>query len=93
MPMPAEADSEFWHRFQRPPTMEDERKTNDFFTNTDKSPDLGWVYTVVAGMLNILVIYDAAMGPAFAIGPRPEGDGDGEGAAREQPAGVQGAAS
>jgi hypothetical protein len=27
--------------------------------------DLGWVYTVIAGVLNILVIYDAIAGPAF----------------------------
>ncbi len=26
--------------------------------------DLGWVYTVIAGVLNILVIYDALAGPA-----------------------------
>ena len=45
----------------------------DFLTNSDKTPDLGWVYTVVAGMLNILVIYDAAVGPAFvATAARPE---------------------
>lgn len=31
--------------------------------------DLGTVYTMVAGLLNILVVFDAAMGPAF---PPPE---------------------
>ncbi len=30
-----------------------------------KTWDLGWVYTVIAGVLNILVIYDAVAGPAF----------------------------
>jgi len=30
-----------------------------------KTWDLGWVYTVIAGVLNILVIYDAIAGPAF----------------------------
>lgn len=30
----------------------------------DKRWDLGWVYTVIAGVLNILVIYDAVAGPA-----------------------------
>ena len=29
----------------------------------DKRFDLGWVYTVIAGVLNILVIYDALAGP------------------------------
>lgn len=36
----------------------------------DKNWDIGWVYTVIAGVLNILVIYDAIAGPAF--GPRKE---------------------
>jgi hypothetical protein len=27
--------------------------------------ELGWVYTVIAGVLNILVIYDAVAGPAM----------------------------
>jgi hypothetical protein len=31
----------------------------------DKTWDLGWVYTVIAGVLNVLVIYDALAGPAF----------------------------
>src|SRR2546421_514826 len=34
-------------------------------TNDDKSYDIGWVCTVVAGVLNILVIYDAFAGPAI----------------------------
>jgi hypothetical protein len=31
----------------------------------DKTWDLGWVFTVIAGVLNIMVIYDALAGPAF----------------------------
>jgi hypothetical protein len=92
MPMPSEETSEFWHRFQRPQTFEDEQRNNQFLTNSDKSPDLGWVYTVVAGMLNILVIYDAVMGPAFLAAPRREEE-SGPSAARPQPAGTEGAAS
>ncbi len=38
---------------------------NELQTEGDKSYDLGWVYTVIAGVLNILVIYDAVAGPAF----------------------------
>jgi hypothetical protein len=34
----------------------------------DKRWDLGWVYTVIAGVLNIMAIYDAYAGPAFASG-------------------------
>jgi hypothetical protein len=41
-----------------------EEKLNDQLRNSDKSPDLGWMYTVIAGVLNILVIYDAIAGPA-----------------------------
>jgi hypothetical protein len=44
-------------------------------------------------MLNILVIYDAVMGPAYAATPRPkEGAGDGTAPAAE-PVGTEGAAS
>jgi Family of unknown function (DUF6677) len=38
---------------------------NDILRNSDKTPDLGWMYTVIAGVLNILVIYDAYAGPAL----------------------------
>src|SRR5262245_15253308 len=34
----------------------------------DKRLELAWVYTVIAGVLNILVIYDAVAGPAFGPG-------------------------
>ena len=33
----------------------------------DKRLELAWVYTVIAGVLNILVIYDAVAGPAFGL--------------------------
>lgn len=39
-------------------------------TAGDKTWDLAWVYTVIAGVLNIMIIYDAFAGPAFV--PRPE---------------------
>ena len=41
---------------------------NELQTNGDKTWDLGWVYTVIAGVLNIMVIYDALTGPAFLVG-------------------------
>jgi hypothetical protein len=41
---------------------------NRLQTNGDKTWDLGWVYTVIAGVLNIMVIYDALTGPAFLVG-------------------------
>jgi hypothetical protein len=90
---PGDGQPGFWHDYQRAPrNAAEEREINEFLTNSDKSPDLGWVYTVVAGMLNILVIYDAIMGPAFIFLPRPEGE-TGEGIASGQPASAGGAAS
>jgi hypothetical protein len=35
----------------------------------NKRWDLGWVYTVIAGVLNLLVIYDALAGPMFRDPP------------------------
>jgi hypothetical protein len=51
--------------FQRTPS---EQEINELQQQGDKTWDLGWVYTVIAGVLNILVIYDAFAGPAFAEG-------------------------
>src|SRR5262249_40079659 len=81
MPVPSDEQSPFWHSFQRPISPIDERLINEQLTNSDKTPDLGWVYTVVAGMLNILVIYDAAVGPAFPASPTRTEDEPGTGGA------------
>jgi hypothetical protein len=54
-------------KFERMPSYDE---LNNFLRNHDKGPDLGWVYTVVAGVLNILVIYDAFAGPAFRTAGR-----------------------
>ena len=67
MPLPSKESSPFLHDFQRCPS---EDEINRFWTNSDKTPDLGWIYTVIAGVLNILVIYDAYAGPAFHSDPR-----------------------
>lgn len=48
--------------FERAP---DEEDLNKLQRNSDKRWDLAWVYTVIAGVLNILVIYDAYSGPLF----------------------------
>ena len=43
---------------------------NELQSEGDKRWDLGWVFTVIAGVLNIMIIYDALAGPAFVvIGP------------------------
>jgi hypothetical protein len=49
-------------KFQRMPT---EEQMNDLQRDGSKRWDLGWVYTVIAGVLNLLVIYDALAGPMF----------------------------
>jgi TM2 domain-containing membrane protein YozV len=48
--------------FQRQPS---ETDLNQLQTQGSKTWDLAWVFTVIAGVLNIMVIYDAAAGPAF----------------------------
>jgi hypothetical protein len=50
--------------FERAPRSEE--TINKLQREGSKTWDLGWVYTVIAGVLNILVIYDALAGPAFA---------------------------
>jgi hypothetical protein len=54
-----------WRNFQRQPR---ERDLNYKQTQGSKTWDLAWVFTVIAGVLNIMVIYDAAAGPAFRFG-------------------------
>jgi hypothetical protein len=49
--------------YQRTP---DEAELNRLQIDGDKTWDLGWIYTVIAGVLNVLVIYDAFAGPAFS---------------------------
>jgi hypothetical protein len=49
-------------QFERTPSDE---ALNAVHTYGDKLVELGWVYTVIAGVLNILVIYDALAGPAM----------------------------
>jgi hypothetical protein len=49
-------------QFERTPS---ESALNAVHTSGDKLMELGWVFTVIAGVLNIMVIYDALAGPAF----------------------------
>lgn len=68
-------------KFQRTPT---EDELNDIQRKASKRWDLGWVYTVIAGVLNLLVIYDAFAGPMFRDPPR-DTDLEGAGALRNSP--------
>ena len=56
-----ESDSLFG-TYQRTPSS---TSLNAVQTNVGRTIELGWVLTVIAGVLNILVIYDALAGPAF----------------------------
>ena len=58
--------------WMRAPSMDE---VNKLHRDGDKTWDLGWVYTVIAGVLNVLVIYDALAGPAFreVKGTPPQG--------------------
>jgi hypothetical protein len=47
---------------------------NALHTCGDKRLELGWVFTVIAGVLNIMVIYDALAGPAFLFPAQPSTD-------------------
>lgn len=62
---PITTRDDFIHKFEAAP---DESELNAFQRDGDKRWDLGWVYTVIAGVLNVLVIYDALAGPAFGSG-------------------------
>jgi hypothetical protein len=68
---PGQPDPLFGH-FMQQPTDED---LNAVHTSNDKSMDLGWVFSVIAGVLNVMVIYDAVAGAAFPTpaAAKPEG--------------------
>jgi hypothetical protein len=50
-----------WGFLDAPP----EQAINALHPRLGKLVEVGWVYTVVAGLLNVLAIYDALEGPAF----------------------------
>jgi hypothetical protein len=59
-PGPSTTSHPILGKFQRYPNSYDQET---MLRNGDKTADLGWVYTIIAGLLNILVIYDALAGP------------------------------
>jgi hypothetical protein len=91
--VPPDKLNDFWHTFQRTPYENENdvprdadgkklwkgKTNNQLQADGDKTWDLGLIYTIIAGVLNILVIYDAFAGPAFrpetaeANAPREEG--------------------
>jgi hypothetical protein len=61
----ADKPDPIFRKFMRTPTPEE---ANVLQNTGDKTWDLGWVYTVIAGVLNLMIIYDALVGPAFIPG-------------------------
>jgi hypothetical protein len=55
--------------FQREPS---QATINAIHNAGDKRLELAWVFTVIAGVLNILVIYDAVVGPSHGPAPSQE---------------------
>jgi hypothetical protein len=64
-------------KFQREPK---EDELNEIQRRGSKRWDLGWVYTVIAGVLNLLVIYDAFAGAMFRDPPKESELAEGESA-------------
>jgi hypothetical protein len=58
--------------FMREPTIE---AINAVHNAKDKRLELAWVFTVIAGVLNIMVILDALAGPAFPTPPDEKKEG------------------
>ena len=50
-----------------------EAELNALQRDGDKLWDLGWVYTVIAGALNVLVVFDAVAGPAVRDDDQTDG--------------------
>jgi hypothetical protein len=67
-PKNPEATDTIFGSYQQAPGPE---TNNAVQTRVGRNIELGWVLTVIAGVLNILVIYDALAGPAFL--PVPAG--------------------
>lgn len=73
-----QAGTKFLGQWQAAPS---EEELNNLQRDGDKHWDLGWVYTVIAGALNFLVIYDALAGPAVREPQTPDGSKPKEAAA------------
>jgi hypothetical protein len=81
LPVPSAESSPFLHHFERMPAKEEANAIQ----RQGKLPDIAWVYTVIAGVLNILVIYDAFAGPAFVRAGKPKEPENTDAGAGHQP--------
>jgi hypothetical protein len=77
-PLPDPRRDDTWdppeHRlFKRYMQAPSEAELNQLQRDGNKTWDLGWVFTVIAGALNVLVIYDALAGPLVRDDQNPDG--------------------
>ncbi len=56
----------------------DEREDQQLHAELGKIHELALVFTWIAGLLNILAVWDAIDGPAYGYGDEPEPDPDEE---------------
>jgi hypothetical protein len=83
-----EGKEPLWHGFmapprldpegnaQNPPALADQPTLSDLHKNLNRFFDMGQWYTVIAGLLNVLAIYDAWAGPAFPEQQKKEDEGE-----------------
>jgi hypothetical protein len=63
----------FWNWFEIPP---EQSQIERLHRDRGRFFDLGMVYTWIAGLLNVLVIWDALEGPAYGYGDEDEEDSE-----------------
>jgi hypothetical protein len=64
-----EKTARFWDWFMAPPIVDGQvNDLDDYNFQYHRYFELGTVYTMIAGLLNLLVIFDACGGPAFGVG-------------------------
>ena len=73
----------WWGGFMAPPGSaedpnNDQPTSHDLHLHLDHSFELGTVFTMVAGLLNVLVVYDAWGGPVFGEAAKKEEDEEDE---------------
>ena len=88
-----------WNGFMAPPWLpmglqndpnRDQPTSSELNKGLNRGFELGTVYTMVAGLLNILVIYDAWGGPVFSETARKEDEEEDEDEQEDQPRAEEG---
>ena len=73
----------WWGGFMAPPRPDpchdankDQPTPHDLHRVLNRRLELGWVFTTIAGLLNVLAIYDAYAGPVIIVEDKKKEDGD-----------------